>query len=54
VRIGIASAAGGPPQQSLDAEPPNASSRILFREEGLYINTMPTRASILAAGRGRG
>ena len=40
-RIGIAPAQGGPPEQVVEAEPPSAGSLILFRDEGLYLNTMP-------------
>ncbi len=40
-RIGIAPAQGGPPEQVLEVEPPSTGSMILFRDEGLYLNTMP-------------
>jgi Tol biopolymer transport system component len=40
-RIGIAPAGGGPLAMSLEAEPPASGSRIRFRDEGLYLNTMP-------------
>jgi Tol biopolymer transport system component len=40
-RIGIAPAEGGPPERSLEADPPPAGSGILFREDGLYLNVMP-------------
>jgi len=39
-RIGITPATGGPPETSLDAEPPNFNSRIAFGEDGLYLNSM--------------
>ena len=46
-RIGIAPAEGGPPVRSLEADPPASGSRILFRDEGLYLNTVPgDRANI--------
>jgi Tol biopolymer transport system component len=46
-RIAIVAAEGGPPLQTLEAEPPVDGSRILFRDEGLYLNTMPgDRANI--------
>jgi Tol biopolymer transport system component len=46
-RIAIVAAEGGPPLQTLEAEPPADGSRILFRDEGLYLNTMPgDRANI--------
>jgi Tol biopolymer transport system component len=41
LRIGVAPATGGPPRITLDAEVPNFYSKIVFREEGLYLNTMP-------------
>jgi TolB protein len=37
----IAPAAGGPPERLIDVEVPGASSRILFGEEGLYLNSVP-------------
>jgi Tol biopolymer transport system component len=40
-RIGIMKEAGGALERSLEAEPPASGSRILFRDEGLYLNTMP-------------
>jgi Tol biopolymer transport system component len=40
-RIGIAPAEGGPPVRSLEADPPAAGSKIRFRDDGLYVNTMP-------------
>ena len=40
LRIGIAPATGGPPERSLDAETPNFNSKLVFAEEGLYLNTM--------------
>ena len=40
-RIGIIPAGGGPLALSLEAEPPPAGSRMLFREEGLYVNSVP-------------
>jgi Tol biopolymer transport system component len=40
-RIGIAPASGGPPERSLEAEPPTAATKVRFRDEGLYVNTMP-------------
>jgi Tol biopolymer transport system component len=40
-RIAIAPAKGGPPLQTLEAHPPPQRARILFRDEGLYLNAMP-------------
>ena len=40
-RIGVAPADGGSLARSLEAEPPTSGSNILFRDEGLYLNTMP-------------
>jgi Tol biopolymer transport system component len=40
-RIGIVSRAGGEPIWSAPAEPPTNSSRLLLREDGLFVNTMP-------------
>ena len=40
-RIGIIPAGGGPLALSLEAEPPPAGSRMLFRDEGLYVNSVP-------------
>jgi Tol biopolymer transport system component len=40
-RIAIAPAGGGPPVQTLEAFPPPQKARILFRDEGLYLNAMP-------------
>jgi Tol biopolymer transport system component len=40
-RIGIAPAEGGSLERSLEAEPPASGSKIRFRDEGLYLNTMP-------------
>ena len=39
-RIGISPVAGGPPEISLDAEVPNYQSRIVFGDEGLWLNTV--------------
>jgi Tol biopolymer transport system component len=40
LRIGIAPTSGGPPETSLDAETPNSNSKVVFAEDGLYLNTM--------------
>jgi Tol biopolymer transport system component len=40
-RIGLAPAGGGSPETSLDAETPNNLGKIVFTQEGLYLNTMP-------------
>jgi Tol biopolymer transport system component/tRNA A-37 threonylcarbamoyl transferase component Bud32 len=40
LRIGIAPAAGGRPELSLDAEAPNNLSKIVFAEGGLYLNSI--------------
>ena len=40
LRIGIAPATGGPPERSLDAEAPNVNSKVVFAEQGLYLNTV--------------
>ena len=38
---GHSPASGGPPERSLEAEPPTAATKVRFRDEGLYVNTMP-------------
>jgi Tol biopolymer transport system component len=46
-RIGIVAAEGGPILRSLDAAAPNFYSRMLFRAEGLYVNSLETdRANV--------
>ena len=40
LRIGVAPATGGPPETSLEAEAPNFNSKLVFAEEGLYLNTV--------------
>jgi hypothetical protein len=40
-RLGICSVEGGPLLLDLPAEPPVYGSRLLLRDEGLYLNTVP-------------
>jgi WD40 repeat protein len=39
-RIGIVAAGGGPIEKSFDCVAPNFTTRLLFREDGLYLNSM--------------
>jgi hypothetical protein len=40
-RIDVVPRDGGEPIWSAPADPPNATSRLIFREDGLFLNTMP-------------
>ncbi|MCL4809880.1 MAG: hypothetical protein KJ062_19140, partial [Thermoanaerobaculia bacterium] len=40
-RLGVSSVEGGPLLLDLSVEPPVAGSRLLLRDEGVYLNTVP-------------
>jgi len=40
-RIDVVPRDGGEPIWSAPADPPNATSRLILREDGLFLNTMP-------------